>query len=405
MGMSNPPGRSYPSGEWPPFERFRVDAWNAGDGALFVSLRPERVDVWSEQDAPEVETYLLRAPDFDAVPVSRALAYGAVRRGGQEGFSLDGVQEVAFNTLAQVRELARRAYIASAIGDGGPEGDAPPQEGPPPPDSGPSLPGADTWIHGLDDWSEDLARAVDQLSLETNGQAQPSDRVVLRQALTNAMRQEVLDEAAVLLLASAEQTLDVMLAEYASLPVSRSLIYLASCLVGVENLRNTAQRLPLGGQTMHLVHMMFDHPWAPGFGYGGQGREGSDAMRLLCDGLLPDFHTRKALNLPPRCQTWIDALEYLSADRKYFLLGRNGTWLPLAIAVACISTAPRMPVDSWFEPGRHGKGDHRSSWVSRIADFIASMLPAGGLPLDVEAWIRDRCQLHRRGHVVGGLRY
>lgn len=288
--------------------------------------------------------------------------------------------------------------------DGGPEGDAPPQEGPPPPDSGPSLVSADKWTDGGNGWSEDLARAVDQLSLETSGQAQPADRIVLRQALTNALRDEVLEEAAVLLLASAEQTLDVMLAEYASVPVARSLIYLASCLVGVDDLRNTAQRLSLGGQAMHLVHMMFDHPWAPGFGYGGQGREGSDAMRLLCDGLLPDFHTRRTLNLPPRCQTWIDALEYLSADRQYFRLGRNGAWLPLAIAVACISTAPRMPVEPWFEPGRHGKGDHRSAWLSRIADFIASMIPAGGLPLDVESWVRDRCWSHRRGPAVRGVR-
>ena len=170
MGMSNLPSGWHASPASPPLERFRVDAWNAGDGALFVSLRPARVDVWSEQVGPEVETYLLRAPDFDAVPVARALAYGAVRRGGQEGFSLDGDQEVAFDTLAQVRELARRAYIASAIGDGGPEGDAPPQEGPPPPDSGPSLPRADIWIDGGNWWSEDLARAVDQLSLETSGQ-------------------------------------------------------------------------------------------------------------------------------------------------------------------------------------------------------------------------------------------
>ena len=404
MGMSNLPGGSYASRQRGPLDRFRVDAWNAGDGALFVSLRPPRLDVWSEQEGPEVETYLLRAPDFDAVPVPRALAYGAVRRGGQEGFSLDGVQEVAFDTLAQVRELARRAYIASAIGDGGPEGDAPPREGPPPPDSGPSLVSADKWTDGVNRWSEDLARAVDQLSLETSGQAQPVDRIVLRQALTNALRDEVLEEAAVLLLASAEQTLDVMLAEYASVPVARSLIYLASCLIGVDDLRNTAQRLPLGGQAMHLVHMMFDHPWAPGFGYGGQGREGSDAMRLLCDGLLPDFHTRRTLNLPPRCQTWIDALEYLSADRQYFRLGRNGAWLPLAIAIACISTAPRMPVEPWFEPGRHGKGDHRSAWLSRIADFIASMIPAGGLPLDVESWVRDRCWSHQRGPAVRGVR-
>lgn len=403
MGMSNLPSKSYTAREIAPLERFRVDAWNAGDGALFVSLRPPRLDVWSEQEVPEVKTYLLRAPDFDAVPVPRALAYGAVRRGGQEGFSLDGVQEVAFDSLAQVRELARRAYIASAIGDGGPEGDAPPQEGPPPPDSGPSLVSADKWNNGANRWSEDLARAVDQLSLETSDQAQPFDREVLRQALNNALCDEVLEEAAVLLLASAEQTLDVMLADYASVPVARSLIYLASCLVGVDDLRNTARRLP-GYQAMHLVHMMFDHPWAPGFGYGGQGREGSDAMRLLCNGLLPDFHTRRTLNLPPKCQTWLDALEYLSADRQYFGLGRNGAWLPLAIAVACISTAPRMPVEPWFELGRQGKGDHRSLWLSRIADFITSMIPAGGLPLDVESWVRDRCWSHRRGPAAQGIR-
>lgn len=398
MGMINSPPSSFVNEQGQPLGKYYIDAWHVGDGALFTSLRTPRIDVWGEFEGREVETYLLRAPDFDAMPVSRALAYGAVRRGSQEGFSLDGVQEIAFNTLAQVRELARRAYIASAIGEGGPEGDAPPVQGQPPPDGGPSSLHGDSRRELYQEWEKDLADAVAELSLGSAAAAREPNRQRLREVLRNALDNGFLEEASSLLLASADRTLEITLAEYASVPVARNLVYLASCLVSTESLHSIARTIPLRNNARILVDRMLGHP-LHGLGYGGQGDEGLDAMRLLCDGLLPDYQIRDTLNLPPRCLMWIDVLEYLSTDRQYFILSRDGAWLPLAIAVASIATAPRLPLEPWFGWQANGKSSYRSAWLDRIADFIASIIPAGGLPSNVESWIRDRCWSHQRNRV------
>ena len=401
MGMINSPPSSFVNEQGQPVGKYYIDAWHVGDGALFASLRTPRIDVWSEFEGREVETYLLRAPDFDAMPVSRALAYGAVRRGSQEGFSLDGIQENAFSTLAQVRELARRAYIASAIGEGGPEGDAPLVQGPPPPDGGPSPLQNDSRREFFHEWVEDLAEAIAQLNLSSEGDARnprEPNRQRLREVLRNALDTGLLEEASRLLLASADRTLEITLAEYASVPIARSLVYLASCLVSAESLYSIAGTIPLHDNARILVDLMLGHPLHE-LGYRGKGDGGLEAMRLLCGGLLPDYQIRDTLNLPPRCLMWIDVLEYLSTDRQYFILSRDGAWLPLAIAVASIATAPTLPLEPWFGWKADGKSSYRSAWLGRIADFIASIIPAGGLPSNVESWIRDRCWSHQRNRV------
>lgn len=399
MGMISRPPSSFVTEQGQPLDKYYyIDAWHAGDGALFASLRTPRIDVWDEFEGQEVETYLLRAPDFDAMPVSRALAYGAVRRGSQEGFSLDGIQEIAFSTLAQVRELARRAYIASAIGEGGPEGDAPPVQGQPPPDGGPSSLHSDPRRELYQEWEKELADAVAELSLGSASAAGEPSRQRLREVIRNALDNEFLEDASRLLLASADRALEIKLAEYASVPIARSLVYLASCLVGAESLYSISRTIPLHDNAKIVVDLMLGHPLHE-LGNVGQGDRGLEAMRLLCSGLLPEYQIRDTQNLPPRCLMWIDVLEYLSTDRQYFLLGRDGAWMPLAIAVASIATAPRLPLEPWFGWKANGKSIYRSAWLDRIADLIASIIPAGGLPSNVESWIRDRCWSYQRNGV------
>jgi hypothetical protein len=380
-------------------DQFRIDAWAVGDGLLFTSRRPARTDIWYELSGPEIETYLVMAPDFDAVPVSRALAFGAVRRGAQEGFSLDGVQEVAFDTLAQVRELARRAYVASGIGEGGPDGGATPQERPPP-DSGPQPLFPERLAELSADGGTELAAEVNSLSLNLTGRDQPAARIKLQQALFAAMGERAIEDAAALLLASAEQMLATTLHEFGSVPAARGLLHLAACLVGAEGAWRVADRLLLKPDDMHLTRSMFNHPLAPMYGNGGPGREVCDAMRLLCEGLLPGHSVLAPLSLPSRCQTWMDVMEYLNVDREYFTRSRNGEWLPLAIAVACVATADRISVEPWFGPAENSNRFYQDRWRNRLAEFIAALLPAAGLASDAEAWIRDRCWRYQRPTVL-----
>lgn len=377
----------------PPAKYF-IDAWNASDGALFASLRHERTDVWDDQGVIEAETFLLRAPEFAAVNVPRALSYGAVRRGSQEGFSLDGLVEVEFDSLTQLRELARRAYVAGAIGDSGPEGDGPTQPGPAPPDSGPEMLAARRAERGRNGNStKELADAIDQLSLAAGGDERAVGLQRLRQALGAAMGDNTLEQAAFLLLQSADEALECSLPRYASVPLARSFIHLAANLVGQQNLRNAAPTLLIGVHAQRLAKLIFDPPWLP---HHFAGALHFDTLHMLNEGLLPSYQVRDALKIPPRCSVWIDALEYLSADRIYYQLGRNGEWLPLAVAVATIATSSRVPLDAWSEWTKMGKSDHRRFWLEQIVDFIASMIPAGGLQHDVECWVRDRCWQHQR---------
>lgn len=380
----------------PPAKYF-IDAWNASDGAMFASSRHARTDLWDEQSDFEAETFLLRAPDFDAVLVPRALAYGAVRRGSQEGFSLDGQVEVEFDSLAKLRELARRAYVAGAIGDSGPEGDGPPQPGPAPPDTGPEVSSTRQGERGVEDHSvRELAIAVDDLSLDAGGDERAAGLLRLRQALGKAMGGNALEQAALLLLQSADEALECPVPGYASMPLARSFVHLAATLIGWRGLRNAAPTMLIGKQAQRLADLMFDPPWPPHHSAEAAHQQRFDALHLLSEGLLPSYQIRDALKLPPRCNVWIDALEYLSADRKYYQLGPNGEWLPLAVAVATIATSSRMPLDVWWEWAELGRGNHRRFWLEQIVDYIASMIPAGGLQHDVESWVRDRCWLHQR---------
>jgi hypothetical protein len=90
-----------------------IDAWAVRDGVAFASARPaESVDARN--------TIFLSVPDLQPTPVGRiTTALGATRRGFQAGLrDFEGV-EVAFDNIAQVREVVRRGYLAGGLGPGG----------------------------------------------------------------------------------------------------------------------------------------------------------------------------------------------------------------------------------------------------------------------------------------------
>jgi hypothetical protein len=90
--------------------RWFVDAWAVRDGRLFASRRPpESIDAKS--------TVFLSVPDLEPIPVGRiSTALRATRAGFQEGFRDDEGAEGPFESLEDVRELARRGYLGGEIG-------------------------------------------------------------------------------------------------------------------------------------------------------------------------------------------------------------------------------------------------------------------------------------------------
>lgn len=90
-----------------------VDAWAVRDGTAFASHRsPESIEADN--------TVFLSVPSLQPTPVGRiTTALGATRRCFQDRLHDENREEVAFESLTQVRELVRRGYLASGLGPGG----------------------------------------------------------------------------------------------------------------------------------------------------------------------------------------------------------------------------------------------------------------------------------------------
>lgn len=105
-----------------------IDAWDVPGGVAFASRR-ELETGSGRADEHVSATVHLAAPYFEPTSVaSRATALSATRGAFQWGFFGPDGEEVGFDTLAELREAVRRAYIASA----GPDIMPPVPEGTPP---------------------------------------------------------------------------------------------------------------------------------------------------------------------------------------------------------------------------------------------------------------------------------
>jgi hypothetical protein len=111
----HPPSRRYPArpGVSMAISKWHIDAWAVRDGAAFASRR--------EFNSREAEnTVFIAVPDLEPVPVGRlATALSATRRSFQAGLWNENGVEIAFESLEQIAELVRRAFLASGLGFGG----------------------------------------------------------------------------------------------------------------------------------------------------------------------------------------------------------------------------------------------------------------------------------------------
>jgi hypothetical protein len=92
-----------------------IDSWSILDGIAFASLR----DPWNDAPtlAPAQTTVMIAPPDWRAVSIARlSTALAATRGGFQEGLYSDNDNEVEFPSLAIVRSVVRRAYLAGGVG-------------------------------------------------------------------------------------------------------------------------------------------------------------------------------------------------------------------------------------------------------------------------------------------------
>ena len=120
--ITRPVARRHPTWPWLPMELGKneerqpwfIDAWAVHDGKLFASRR--RPNSMSAD-----VTVFMTVPDLEPIPIGRlSTAMRATRSGFQEGFRDAEGEEVPFQTLAQVQEFARRAFLGSGLGPGSP---------------------------------------------------------------------------------------------------------------------------------------------------------------------------------------------------------------------------------------------------------------------------------------------
>lgn len=97
-----------------------IDSWSVFDGLAFASQRPaDSIDA----DA----TVFLSVPDLEPVPMGRmSTALRAQRASFQDGFRDAEGNEIPFDSLDQIREVVRRAYLGGGLGPAPVAIDAPP---------------------------------------------------------------------------------------------------------------------------------------------------------------------------------------------------------------------------------------------------------------------------------------
>ena len=115
--------------------KWHIDAWAPTEGLVFASKRLRGEDPWDMRQGKAAGfvppmTFTIAAPSFEPEPVDRSLAFGAVRRGFQEGFSIDGQTEYDFDSLDQLITFARRIYSGSGPSTMGGAGEGPLEPGP-----------------------------------------------------------------------------------------------------------------------------------------------------------------------------------------------------------------------------------------------------------------------------------
>lgn len=344
-----------------PYLQWYIDAWLPVEGVAFISQRAPRPDIWSARSGDDDmgATFLLQAPAFDLVPVERSLAFGAVHRGAQEGFSLDGEDEYGFETDADLREFVRRIFAGSGPGTTGGGGAPEPEPWQP---EGPVT--ADVWRPLWSTVDDQPARQEQR----TDWPPGP-DLAELRRTMHAAATMEIRAQASGLLIESAFAVFSAVDGPAARSPARdllRAARYIAPSYSDFEQLLYRLQ------PDMHNTYFLDWH----------RARMHSfDALRHC---RLPRAWVRR-LKLPPRVQTWLDAMAFLAAERGYVTSSTLQAWLPLAVALAAPIATFRE--GAWSDYER----DDRDELARSSIELAASWIALRGLPAALENNIREWC--------------
>jgi hypothetical protein len=357
--------------------RWFIDAWLPFDGTVFVSLRSARADIWREPDGDAAHpagapALLLRPPLFEPEHIERRIAFGAVQRGAQEGFSLDGAGEFAFESVAQVTAFVRRVYAGGGPGTtGGPA--------PAPAEGGPGEAADDGWSLAYD------------VSEDAGG---------LESRMASACSVRVRRSAANLLIGSMRAALDINDHEYrlaAVVPQLRAAILLTAdaydfwwsdFLAAIRVERKVATD-PMRANEFRLIEeLASDFLQMPAWFSLNWGNSRHFEWRRL---QIPPAWSL-ALGLPARVSSWLDAVCYIRADRRYLSRQPFSTWGPLLLAL----TAPWAVSAGACWPAGYlpMHGDLREAWRPLAAcsmRMAAEMLPAEALPSSLEDNIERWC--------------
>lgn len=359
-----------------------IDAWAPTEGLVFASQREQSEDPWVRDSARPVTTFAIAAPNFEAQPVDRSLAFGAVRRGFQERFSVGGGVEFGFESLAQLITFARRIYSGSGPGTMGGGGGAPPPEpGPAPEGEGEGGAG----VGGAPDWFASQLLDVEMHGglpgggelLDTMGDTPPAERRgVFKRSVTPQLRMA----ASRLLIECAVEA-----AASSSFQDACRLVRAAACFASsfdeLDSLRSLALTrddriaafLARNFEWYHFRGVMFQEPARP-------------QLVEVTHAPIPARFLR-ALGLPSSVRTMLDVLSYIAADRSYVVRSSPGL-LPLLLAVAA-NFRTHAAGFVWYDE----KTDTQS--IDRLSDecsrFIADWLPVEKLPDELEEEIRAWC--------------
>lgn len=370
--------------------RWFIDAWLPVDGIAFISLRVPCTDIWQEQGtgdaAQAAETALcLRAPLFQPEAIERRVAFGAVQRGAQEGFSLDGVGEFAFESVDQVMAFVRRVYVGAGP-PGTVGGAAPPQP----------LPGGPDRQGGGDPWPElDIEPGANADAAWSLAYDESEDGAALGRKMAGACSATVRRSAANLLIRRVRAAFDdgdnedrigtVMPQLHAALLLTadaRDFWHKRFAgTISNEQMRATdaTHQADLAVLAALVNDFFYTPPWfAAQLGGGGvDWRHG----RLPAAAAAP-------LQLPTHVDTWLAALCYVCADRRYLCRQPFSVWGPLLLAL----TAPGAISQGWRRPG----DDWHDAWSPLVARSMriaaVELLPVQSLPSALEDNIERWCR-------------
>lgn len=305
-----------------PSENWFLDAWNVLDGVAFASLRLPEAD-------EALTSVALGPPDWSPVALGRlSTGWAATRYGGfQRQLRGEEGEEVAFPSLALLREFVRRAYLAGGLGSDDP-GEVPAPRVPPLPEP----------LQGV---SVDLVAERDEFDVGEGGSSAGTARFGLGGLRARGVSPEALWDAIALYALALEGALD-------------SWSRLAPAL-GEEDPRADARGLlslyaglAPGYASQLAEHFLRRTPWPWPFWPGGmpqsvQRDQGLAAVRLLSR--LPAIQPVESEL--PRPRTLADQLLLACASRRHLRAHRTlADVLPLWLASVMV-ISPATSLADW----------------------------------------------------------